>query len=29
MPLEAGADIVKMHEWLDHANISTTRVYDH
>jgi integrase/recombinase XerD len=29
MPLEAGADIAKVHEWLGHANRSTTRVYDH
>jgi integrase/recombinase XerD len=27
--LEAGADIAKVQEWLGHASISTTRVYDH
>jgi site-specific recombinase XerD len=27
--LEAGTDIAKVQEWLGHANISTTRVYDH
>ncbi|MEO8631632.1 MAG: tyrosine-type recombinase/integrase [Betaproteobacteria bacterium] len=27
--LERGADIAKVQEWLGHANISTTRVYDH
>ncbi len=26
--LEHNADIVKVQEWLGHANISTTRVYD-
>ena len=26
--LEHGADIAKAQEWLGHANIQTTRVYD-
>jgi integrase/recombinase XerD len=26
--LEHNADIAKVQEWLGHANISTTRVYD-
>ena len=26
--LEHGADIAKVQEWLGHANIQTTRVYD-
>jgi integrase/recombinase XerD len=28
-PLEPGADIAVIQEWIGHANISTTRVYDH
>jgi integrase/recombinase XerD len=27
--LDHQADIAKMQEWLGHANISTTRIYDH
>ena len=27
--LDHQADIVKVQEWLGHANISTTRIYDH
>jgi len=27
--LENLADIAKIQEWLDHANIATTRIYDH
>ena len=28
-PLDHQADIAKVQEWLGHANISTTRIYDH
>jgi integrase/recombinase XerD len=27
--LDNGADIAKVQEWMDHAHISTTRIYDH
>jgi len=27
--LGIGADIAKVQEWLGHANVSTSRVYDH
>jgi integrase/recombinase XerD len=27
--LDHQADIAKVQEWLCHANISTTRIYDH
>ena len=27
--LENQADIAKVQEWLGHANIATTRIYDH
>lgn len=27
--LDNGADIAKVQEWLEHANISTTRIYNH
>jgi integrase/recombinase XerD len=28
-PLDRQADIAKVQEWLGHANIATTRIYDH
>ena len=27
--LDHDADIVEVQEWLGHANIATTRIYDH
>ena len=27
--LDRQADIAKVQEWLGHANIATTRIYDH
>ena len=27
--LDHEADIAKVQEWLGHANIATTRIYDH
>ena len=27
--LDHQADIAKVQEWLGHANIATTRIYDH
>ena len=27
--LDHQADIAKVQEWLEHANIATTRIYDH
>jgi len=27
--LDHAADIAKVQEWLGHANIATTRIYDH
>ena len=27
--LDYAADIAKVQEWLGHANIATTRIYDH
>jgi integrase/recombinase XerD len=26
--LDRGADLGKVHEWLGHANVPTTRLYD-
>jgi integrase len=28
-PRPPGSDIAKVQEWLGHANIATTRIYDH